>query len=269
MQEHTWHTKFCKLFGLVYAGFNVLIIAVVVIMVIGTAGNDVRLFPRPIFFIVPAIGILSGYWIHKLRFGWWRSLVIVLSLLCSVAFLFISVVPGLPAETLNQEQSITSREVESKNVQQFFDGVYSEDIAIIKEQLNNGVDVNAVNDTQQTALHVTQNTDVARLLIESGGDIHAKDDAGMTPVFNKAIEIAAMLLDAGANINAGSEKGNTPFTWYAYSGYLDGLRFLVSRGADVNACNADNQNALDIAKHFHPNSDVLEYLQMLDIQSCQ
>lgn len=192
-----------------------------------------------------------------------------LSLLCSVAFLFISVVPGLPADTVDQEQSMTSQEADSKNVQQFFDGVYSEDIAIIKEQLNNGVDVNAVNDTQQTALHVTQNAGVARLLIERGGDIHAKDDTGMTPIFNKAVEIAAILLDAGADINARSEKGNTPFSWYTYSGYLDGLRFLVSRGADVNACNTDNQNALKIAQHFHPNTDVLEYLQTLDIQSCK
>lgn len=195
-----------------------------------------------------------------------NSAIIAVILLCSAIFLFVA---GPQMGEIKQAKPMMWQEARLKNVQQLFDGVYNDDITIIKEQLSNGVDVNAVNETHQTALHATQDADIARLLINIGGNIHEKDDAGMTPIFNKDIEIATILLDAGADVNARTRKGNTPFIWYTYSGYLDGLHFLVSRGADANACNVDNQNSLDIAEHFHPDTDVHKYLQSLNIQSCK
>ena len=48
--------------------------------------------------------------------------------------------------------------------------------------------------------------------------------------------------------------------WFAYSGYLDGIRYLVSQGADIAVKNKDNQTALDIAeKSGH--LKVVEYLK--------
>lgn len=176
---------------------------------------------------------------------------------------------GMDLDDINRDYDMSTDAFgQPDSIQQFFDGVDSRDITIVKKLLSNGVDVNAVNETGQTALHVTQNIDITRLLLEHGGNVHAIDDAGMTPLFNKETDVAAVLLDAGADINARSAKGNTPFTWHAYSGYLDGLRFLASRGADVNTCNTDNQSPLDIATRFHPNTEVLKYMQTLDIQSC-
>ena len=92
MKDQDWSSKFCKLFGLLYIGFNGVIIAVLGGMLVYTTGGNLQFSPPWIFLIFPAMGILSGYWIRNLRFGWWRSLVIALSLLCSAAFLFIALV---------------------------------------------------------------------------------------------------------------------------------------------------------------------------------
>ena len=268
MNEQGWFARFCKFFGLIYLGVNVIILVVLGSMMIYTANDDTPFSQPWIYLGFPVIGMVAGYWIRKCNFEWWRIPFIVLSLLCSAALLFVIFVAGPQMQEMEQEKFKLWEAAQQESVQRMLDAVTAGDMTITTEQLNDGVDVNAVNESGQTALHLVQSADITRLLIERGSDINAKDDMGMTPVFNKEIEIAGILLDAGADINARSEKGNTPFVWYTYSGYLDGLRFLVSRGADVSTCNADNQSSLDIAEHFHPNTDVLEYLQTLNIQSC-
>ncbi len=194
--------------------------------------------------------MLSGHWIRFGKCTRAKSLIVVFSLACSVVFL-----------EWHQIQV-------SERTKQMFVGVNSGDINTVKEQLDNGADVNVVNETGETALHVVQSKNIARLLIDHGANANAKDDSKMTPLFNKDIEIAGLLLDAGADINAKDKKGNTAFIWYTYSGYLEGLKFLISRGAEVNVCNVDKQNAMDIAKHFHPHTNVEKYMHTLNIPKC-
>jgi len=263
-------SKCSNILGFIYFLFNFVLFTVILILAIFTTGKYLQFSPGWIFLTFPAIGMLSGYWIRTGKYGWWRSLIVAFSCLCSAVFLFIAFVGGPQMEKVKEEKFAKWQEVElAKNTKQMFDGVYSEDINMLKEQLEKGVDVNAVNETQSTALHITKDTDIARMLLERDANIHARDDAGMTPIFNKEVEIAGMLLDAGADINAKSTKGNTPFIWYTYSGYLEGIQFLVSRGAKINMCNSDNHNAVDIAKHFHPQTDILQYLMTLEITPCK
>ena len=242
------------------------------ILALYTSGKYLQFSPGWIFLLVPAIGIFSGYWIRTGKYGWARILVITLSFICSAAFLFIAFVAGPQLETLQAEQfakmQASQKVTLDKNTERMFLGVYGGDVKVVKEQLAKVVDVNAVNETRQTPLHVTQNVAIARLLIEHGADINAKDDTGTTPIFNKEIEIAEILLKAGVDINGRNEKGNTLLIRYVYAGYLEGVKFLVARGADINSCNFDRHNAIDIAEHFHPDSDVVRYLQTLNIQKC-
>ena len=272
MAEKGTLAKFLKIFGMLYFVCNVLIFVVICIMAIYSSGKYLQFSPGWTFLLVPAIGMFSGYWIRAGKYGWARSLVIAASLICSAALLFIVFVIGpqmkdLEAETFKKMQAGQQKLLEEKTAR-MFTGVYGADINIVKEQLAEGVDVNAINETRQTALHVTQNTEIARLLIEHGADIHAKDDTGTTPIFNKEIKIAGILLDTGVDMNSRNEKGNTLLIRYTHAGYLQGIKFLVARGADINSCNSDKNNALDIAEHFHPESEVLKYLQSLEIQNC-
>jgi hypothetical protein len=273
MTEPGRFTKPLKIFGFLYFSFNCLIFVVIAILAIYTTVKYRQFSPAWIYLLIPGIGILSGYWIRTGKYGWTRSLIIAVSLVCSSIFLFIAFVAGPQMDTLKAEKfkkmhADQNHPLDGPTKRMFF-GVYAGDINIVKEQLAKGVDVNAINETRQTALHVTQNADIARFLIEAGANVHARDDMGMTPIFNKEVSIAGMLLEAKADIEARSAKGNTLFLWYTYSGYLDGIKFLVSKGADVNACNVDQHNALDIAEHFHANSETLTYLQTLNIQNCK
>lgn len=147
------------------------------------------------------------------------------------------------------------------NTRRFFDSLYRNNIQNLKEILDKGnVDVNSQNDTGQTALHIAMDEQVIQLLISKGADVNAKDAQGMTPIFNKEINLIILLVKAGANINLQSSKGNTALMWFAYSGYLDGIKYLVSQGAGIKAKNTDNHTALDIAEKFG-HLKVVEYLE--------
>jgi ankyrin repeat protein len=53
----------------------------------------------------------------------------------------------------------------------------------------------------------------------------------------KDVDLSKILVEAGPDIHLRSNKGNTPLIWYSYSGYLEGIQYLVSLGAVVNAKN--------------------------------
>lgn len=261
-----------KIFGFLYFLFHLLIFITIFILAAYTSGKYLQFSPGWIFLIFPGGGMLSGYWLRTGQYGWLRSVIIAVSFVCTLVFLFIAFVSGPQLDKLKAEKFKTNQTGQQLHPDaetgRMFLGVYGDDIKIVTEQLDKGVDVNAINETEQTALHVTQNADIARLLIQQGADVNARDDLGSTPIFNKEIEIAGILLDAGVDIDFKNENGNSLLMYYTYAGYLEGIKFLVARGADVNVCNNDKQNALDIAMHFQPNSDTLRYLQSLDIGKC-
>lgn len=55
------------------------------------------------------------------------------------------------------------------------------------------------------------------------------------------VEVMRVLLDAGADINATIKNGETALIWAAHSGHVEGLKYLLRRGANVNAiCSKDS-----------------------------
>jgi len=273
MTEPSKASKFLQLFGFVYFSFNVVLFVVIFIMAVYTTGRYLQFSPGWVYLLFPALGMFSGYWIRIGKFGWARGLAITASMICTAAFLFIALVAAPQMEELKTEKfkmmQMDKQQRLDEQTRLLFVGVYGSEPELVRKQLAAGVDANAINETGRTALHVTQNVEIADLLIRHGANIHAKDDSGDTPIFNKEVAIAEILLDAGVDINATTEKGNTLLIIYSYAGYLEGIRFLVARGAKISVCNTDKHNALDIAEHFHPQSDMLRYLQSLDFQPCQ
>ena len=98
---------------------------------------------------------------------------------------------------------------------------------------------------------------IARLLLQRGVDIHAKDKDSNTPLhsgaFSGMLEIARVLLGHGANVNAENKQGRTPLHQVAQGGYdsqahgVSVAWLLLKRGVDVHAQDKDHDTALHLA----------------------
>lgn len=173
-----------------------------------------------------------------------------------------------PEQTVELGDKNAKKRIENlaSETQKMFEALYVDDLKTVREQLNKGVSANAKNDVGQTPLHVTQDLAILKLLISNGSDVNSVDGDGRTPIFNKEIEFMKILIEAGADIHHRTNKGNTLLIWYSYSGYLEGIQYIVTLGADVNVVNTDSQTAYDIAERF-AHFELLEYLISMGAQS--
>lgn len=258
--------KFIKGFGFIYFLINCIICVVMGIFAIH-AYMTANMSPGFVVFLLPLIGIFSGYWMRTGKYGWWRIVIITASLLITMAILFtaIFVAPGMEKHKQNKFETIKKAEVFNYETEKLFDALYVNDLETVRHQLNKGVNANVKNDTGQTPLHATQDPAILKVLILSGADVNSTDDDGKTPIFNKEIELIKILIEAGADIHQRSNKGNTLIIWYSYSGYLEGIQYVITLGADVNVINKDGQTAYDIAERF-AHFELLEYLKSIGAQ---
>ena len=94
---------------------------------------------------------------------------------------------------------------------------YEGNLREMERLVNNGDDVNAGNDVNNTALHFA---------------------AGATPIQNQIYrgspEAVAYLLQHGADVNAQNKTGITPLMDAVYNNNLDSLKILLAHGADAN-----------------------------------
>jgi len=252
-----------KIFGLFYFFINILFCISLIVFAI-QALIKVQMSPGFIVLILPVIGIFAGYWMRYGKYGWWRVLIILISLSLSIAIVFTAVFISPKLEQQKHQKFLARQKTNIPNVDinDMFDALYTNDIAGVRQKLEQGINVNSKNDTGQMPLHVTQNIDIINLLISKGANVNVVDDAGMTPMFNKDIDLIKILVEAGADIRHTSPEGNTTIIWYAYSGYIEAIQYMISLGVDVNTKNHDGQTAYDIAETFG-HLKLLEYLKSI------
>ena len=90
---------------------------------------------------------------------------------------------------------------------------------------------------------------IADLLIDTGADVNATNDYGVTPLSlacdNGAAAMVSLLLDTGADPDLARTTGETPLMTCARTGDVDAVRALLSHGTDPNAAESwHDQTAL-------------------------
>lgn len=122
-----------------------------------------------------------------------------------------------------------------------------------------GADVHALDNGRETALFNAQSASVARVLIDAGLNVEDPNHLGWTPLVDAigdgSIDGVRALLSVGANANATHDRGYTVFMNAVSSSErnLEIMRLLIEAGADPHAVSDLGWNA------FHAAIDVNGY----------
>jgi ankyrin repeat protein len=133
-------------------------------------------------------------------------------------------------------------------------------IDIVRLLLQVGADFNLRDKWEdQPLLLASSSPEITRLLLEHGSDVDAKgSDGGTALAKSKSIDVSQVLLEYGARIDASNYKRETALIRAISEKRIDQARFLLERGANVNA-KAKHRTPLELAA----SSGRVDYLQLL------
>ena len=135
------------------------------------------------------------------------------------------------------------------------DQVEDKILEILKILIENGADINVLNEQGKAPIHFAaarNQTRIVRMLIEKSADINLKSKFGDYPLNYAAghpcnSEIIEMLIANGADVNAKGACGNTPLHDSIYSGSSKVCETLIKNGANFNAKNNEGKTPLKLA----------------------
>jgi hypothetical protein len=131
--------------------------------------------------------------------------------------------------------------------------VADEDVDAVLDLLQKGADVNGKEDSYSkiTPLFLAVehgNVEIARLLLDNGAKVNARDGSKQTPLMrvddDATVELIGLLVSYRVKVNLVDEEGNTALILAARSVNSDVLKALMDAGADINLSNNDGQTAL-------------------------
>jgi ankyrin repeat protein len=143
--------------------------------------------------------------------------------------------------------------------------------------LDNGAKVNIQAKNGSTALSgaAQQSLELVQLLLDKGADVRLKTDEGITAFTNSIIgvlrgsvttEVAELLLEKGANVDEAPDKGGaagyTCLMMAARNNNPDLVKFLASKGANLNVASQDGATPLSLAEK-EDNQEMIKLLKDL------
>jgi ankyrin repeat protein len=130
-------------------------------------------------------------------------------------------------------------------------------VEVARVLVEHGADMAARNDEGYSPLHVASkngHVDVARFLVEHGADMLARDNGDGTPLHVASIpgcvEVARLLVEYGADVSARDGGGGTPLLLASVNGHAEIVYLLVGHGADVAHLTKLGKSALHEASTF-------------------
>lgn len=128
-------------------------------------------------------------------------------------------------------------------------------IETVKLLIENGVNVNADNDGDGTALELACSAgyiDIANLLIENGANINNVSNYGATPlglaISEHHDEIIKLLIDKKADVNRVSASGKTPLHYASKKGNSKIVGQLIKHGAEIDVISNSGRTPLCYAR---------------------
>ena len=163
---------------------------------------------------------------------------------------------SLELVTLFLEYGANINICDNYNQTPIFDAVMENNPKMIELLFENGAKISYQNREGRTPLMVSSynkfRQEAMCTLLKLGADVNVVDkmgrDAFMHAINNNNGAMMDILLKAGAVINRKDMAGFTPLMICAKRGNREGVRVLISRGADVFVRNAKMQSAFDIAR---------------------
>jgi len=122
-------------------------------------------------------------------------------------------------------------------------------IELVKELLNQGVEINKQDSDGLTALHLTKNSEILKILIEAGANPNLQDyRSGFTPLLDAMVwldEAKYTLLVPLTDLNLKSSFGYTALMFSAIYHRLDDMKLLIDAGADLFMRNYEGMDFYD------------------------
>jgi hypothetical protein len=141
---------------------------------------------------------------------------------------------------------------------------------LVRELINQGVDVNSKNSSGFTALIIASQAgyiETIKALLAAGADVNARNIEGETALYYAALhgryEVVKELISAGADVNLKAYGGRTPLMATAIGKYpinVEIARALLAAGADPDPREDHGRTALIIAIENERN-DIMELLK--------
>lgn len=132
--------------------------------------------------------------------------------------------------------------------------VILEDRATVKKLIAEGADVNERSYVERTAIMFASTGETARMLLDAGADPGLIDMFNSSALWNMAnsgyVEPARVIVEkypGGVDLENHGSYGDTPLMRAAMMGHMEMARFLLERGANINAVNSYGTTALILA----------------------
>ncbi|XP_043569081.1 poly [ADP-ribose] polymerase tankyrase-2-like [Chiloscyllium plagiosum] len=163
--------------------------------------------------------------------------------------------PGVAATSSSGELLSTAMSAHRDPTRELFEGCRNGDVARVRRLLRaDNVNARDTAGRRSTPLHFAAGfgrKDVVEFLLQSGANVHARDDGGLIPLHNACsfghAEVVNLLLCHGADSNARDNWNYTPLHEAAIKGKIDVCIVLLQHGADPHIRNTDGRTALDLA----------------------